>query len=256
ESTYGGRAHELPANADDMLCEILQDALKTGGKVIIPAFAVERTQQLLYALHQLFESGCIPEVPVFVDSPLAVNATEIFRLHPECFNEDIYNFLFEKRNPFGFDSLTLIRSVSASKELNASEDGCIIISASGMCEAGRVLHHLKNSIEDERTTILFVGYCAENTLGRKIRDKWEKVRIFGAEYSLNARVEVLDSFSGHADHGELLEYYERIGGKKSKVWLVHGEPKRSEALKVALEERFGGEGTVFRVAEMGMEDAF
>jgi len=253
ESTYGGREHELPTNANDKLCEILNRALETGGKIIIPSFAVERTQQLLYALHQLLESKCIPEVPIYVDSPLAVNATEIFRLHPECFNEKLYNFLFEKRNPFGFENLTLIRSVKASKDLNESKDACIIISASGMCEAGRVLHHLKNNIESKLTTILFVGYCAENTLGWKIREGWEKVKIFGTEYKLKAHVEILDSFSGHADHSELLDYFGRMGGPKDKVWLVHGEKKRAHAMREALAAQHGGEVTV---GELGQEVAF
>lgn len=236
ESTYGGREHELDARADEQIAEILQRAIKKGGKILIPAFAVERTQQLLFVLHQLFEEGKIPEVPVFVDSPLAVNATEIFRLHPECFNQEVYDFLFQKRDPFGFEGLTLVRAVAKSKELNAREDQCIIISASGMCEAGRILHHLKNGIEDKRNTVLFVGYCAENTLGRRIRDRHEKVRIFGKEYTLRANVEIMDSFSGHADHSELLDYFQGMTGPRKKVWLVHGEQEKSEALQAALKE--------------------
>ena len=244
ESTYGGREHELGTGADDRVAEVLQDALKKGGKVIIPAFAVERTQQLLYVLHQLFENGTIPEVPVFVDSPLAVNATEIFRLHPECFNEEVYDTLFERSNPFGFEGLTLIRSVSKSKELNADNGQAIIISASGMCEAGRILHHLKNGIEDPKNTILFVGYCAQNTLGYRIRSGDETVKIFGKEYKLRAKVEIMDSFSGHADHSELMEYFDEIKGPKKKVWLVHGEEDRSQALCKALQAVHDGEVSV------------
>ena len=244
ESTYGGREHELGTGADDRVAEVLQDALKKGGKVIIPAFAVERTQQLLYVLHQLFENGTIPEVPVFVDSPLAVNATEIFRLHPECFNEEVYDTLFERSNPFGFEGLTLIRSVTKSKELNADNGQAIIISASGMCEAGRILHHLKNGIEDPKNTILFVGYCAQNTLGYRIRSGDEIVKIFGKEYTLRAKVEIMDSFSGHADHSELMEYFEAIKGPKKKVWLVHGEEDRSLALCEALQAVHDGEVSV------------
>ncbi len=244
ESTYGGREHELGTGADDRVAEVLQDALKKGGKVIIPAFAVERTQQLLYVLHQLFENGTIPEVPVFVDSPLAVNATEIFRLHPECFNEEVYDTLFERSNPFGFEGLTLIRSVSKSKELNADSGQAIIISASGMCEAGRILHHLKNGIEDPKNTILFVGYCAQNTLGYRIRSGDETVKIFGKEYKLRAKVEIMDSFSGHADHSELMEYFDAIKGPKKKVGLVHGEEDRSLALCEALQAVHDGEVSV------------
>lgn len=234
ESTYGGREHLLPSNAEHALADILKAALARKGKVIIPAFAVERTQQLLYAIHDLLVNDLIPDLPIYVDSPLAVSATEIFRIHPECFNQAVYESLFQRQNPFGFENLTLIRSVKGSKELNARKDPCIIISASGMCEAGRILHHLKNNIEDPRNTILFVGYCADNTLGRRIRDKEERVRIFGEEYRLRAHVEALDSFSGHADHSEMLDYFGRISGPKENVWLVHGEPDRCEAMQRAL----------------------
>ncbi|MBT8045297.1 MAG: MBL fold metallo-hydrolase [Verrucomicrobiae bacterium] len=234
ESTYGGREHELGAGADERIADVLNQAIKRGGKIIIPCFAVERTQQLLYVLHQLFEDGRIPDVPVFVDSPLAVNATEIFRLHPECFNKEVNDFLYEKRNPFGFEGLTLIRSVAKSKELNDSKKQGIIISASGMCEAGRILHHLKNGIENPNNTILFVGYCAENTLGWKIRHREPEVNIFGQPYKLRAHVEIMDSFSGHADHSELLDYFKATTGPKEKVWLVHGEQSRSETFCEAL----------------------
>ena len=204
-------------------------------------------------LHQLFEEGSIPQVPVFVDSPLAVNATEIFRLHPECFNQEVYNFLFEKRNPFGFEGLTLVRSVKNSKELNAREGQSIIISASGMCEAGRILHHLRNSVEDPKNTILFVGYCAQQTLGWKIREGWDKVKIFGQLHKLRAKVEIVDSFSGHADHSELLDYFKAMTGKKEKVWLVHGEEERSQIFCEALREVHDGE---VEVGVLGKEVEF
>ncbi len=236
ESTYGGREHTLGTKADDRIADILTKAIKRGGKIIIPAFAVERTQQLLYVLHQLFEDGRVPRIPVYVDSPLAVNATEIFRLHPECFNQEVYDFLFEKRNPFGFEGLTLVRSVNNSKELNARKDQAIIISASGMCEAGRILHHLRNTIEDSKNTILFVGYCAQQTLGWKIREGWEDVKIFGQTHKLKAHVEIVDSFSGHADHSELVDYFQAMTGKKEKVWLVHGEEERSQIFCDALRD--------------------
>ncbi|MCB1235929.1 MAG: MBL fold metallo-hydrolase, partial [Verrucomicrobiae bacterium] len=240
ESTYGGREHELPTQANHLLESVLERALKKRGKVIIPAFAVERTQQLIYVLHTLSEAGRLPDVPIFVDSPLAVGATEIFRLHPECFNDEVYRFLFEKRDPFGFENLSLIRKVSESKSLNELREPAIIISASGMCEAGRVLHHLRNNIGDPRNTVLFVGYCAENTLGWKIRNRWDEVNIFGEPFKLRANVEILDSFSGHADRGELLDYFDRMGGSREKVWLVHGEPEQSKALCETLRERHPG----------------
>ncbi len=240
ESTYGGREHELPTQANHLLRDILLRALEKRGKVIIPAFAVERTQQLIYVLHRLVEAGELPTVPIYVDSPLAVGATEIFRLHPECFNEEVYRFLFEKRNPFGFENLTLIRKVSESKALNNLEETAIIISASGMCEAGRVLHHLRNHIEDPRTTVLFVGFCAEHTLGAKIRQGDPEVSILGDRFKVRAEIEILDSFSGHADRSELLAYFDRVDGPKDRVYLVHGEPDQCESLAHALRERHTG----------------
>lgn len=253
ESTYGGREHELDTKADDRIADVLKKAITRGGKIIIPCFAVERTQQVLYVLHQLFEEGRIPQVPVYVDSPLAVNATEIFRLHPECFNEEVHDFLYNKRNPFGFEGLTLIRAVNKSKELNDSKKQAIIISASGMCEAGRILHHLRNGISNPDNTILFVGYCAENTLGWKIRNGDPEVKIFGELHELKAQVEIMDSFSGHADHSELIDYFNGMTGTKKKVWLVHGEPTRSAALADALGEKHDGD---VQVAELGTEVSF
>ncbi len=236
ESTYGGLEHELPTDARDSLCRLINEARQRGGKILIPAFAVERTQQLLYAIHQILESNCIEPIPVFVDSPLAVSATEVFRLHPECFNEDVYTFLFERRDPFGFDNLTLIRDVQASMALNDLPGPAIIISSSGMCEAGRILHHLRNHIGNPATTILFVGYCAPDTLGWKIRNGDKTVNIFGESFENRAAVQVLDSFSGHADNSELIDYFRAVGGSKRDVWLVHGSPERSAALLPQLQE--------------------
>lgn len=237
ESTYGKREHELPTQANELLAEVLNRALDKRGKVIIPAFAVERTQQLIYVLHELTVTGAIPEVPIYVDSPLAVSATEIFRIHPECYNQEVHDFLYEKRDPFGFENLTMVRKVSESKELNNRHEPAIIISASGMCEAGRVLHHLRNSIEDPSNTILFVGYCAEQTLGWKIREGWDEVPILGDRFKVRADVQILDSFSGHADHSELLEYFEAMSGSREHIFLVHGEPEQAEGLKTSLAAR-------------------
>lgn len=237
ESTYGGREHELEMASDDHICRVINATLERRGKVLIPSFAVERTQQLLFALNKLREHNCIPPIPIFVDSPLAVSATEIFRLHPECFNEEVYRFLHEKRNPFGFDGLRLIREASESRKLNDLDEPAVIIAASGMCESGRILHHLRNHVEDKNTTVLFVGYCAENTLGWKLRNGDKRVNILGEAFQVRARIEILDSFSGHADHSELLDWFARIGGAKKNVFLVHGEPERSEALRGALASR-------------------
>ncbi len=236
ESTYGGREHEAPPGVSEPMGEIIRQAVRRGGKILIPAFAVERTQQLLYVLHELFERGEIPEIPVYVDSPLAVSATEIYRLHPDAFNDEVYKSLFERENPFGFENLTLVRSVIGSRSLNDLDGVAIIISASGMCEAGRILHHLKNNIGDPKTTILFVGFCAENTLGRRIRDGEREVPILGGRYKVRAKIEMIDSFSGHADHSELLDYFERTTGPKNRVWLVHGETDKSELLREALQK--------------------
>jgi metallo-beta-lactamase family protein len=234
ESTYGGREHEGDSDSRDKICRILNAALAGHGKVIIPAFAVERTQQLLVVLHELLEADRIPDVPIYVDSPLAVSATDVFRLHPECFNIEVYNRLFEKSNPFGFEGLRMIRQAKQSQELNGLRGPFIIIAASGMCEAGRVLHHLKNNLGDSRTTVLFVGYCAENTLGYRLRAGFKEVNIFGEACRVAARIETLDSFSGHADHSELLAWFGKISGPREKVWLVHGEPERSALLREAM----------------------
>jgi metallo-beta-lactamase family protein len=234
ESTYGKREHELPTQANDLLADVLNRALDKRGKVIIPAFAVERTQQLIYVLHELTERRAIPSVPIYVDSPLAVSATEIFRIHPECYNQEVHDFLYEKRDPFGFENLTMVRKVSESKDLNNRDEPAIIISASGMCEAGRVLHHLRNSIEDPRNTILFVGYCAEQTLGWKIREGWDEVPILGDKFQVRADVQILDSFSGHADHSELLDYFGAMTGTREHIFLVHGEPEQAEGLRASL----------------------
>jgi metallo-beta-lactamase family protein len=161
--------------------------------------------------------------------------------------------LFERQNPFGFENLTLVRSVSGSKALNDIDGGAIIISASGMCEAGRILHHLKNNIGDPKTTVLFVGYCADNTLGRRIRDGEKEVPILGERYKVRAKIEAIDSFSGHADHSELLDYFDRTTGPKTRVWLVHGEADSAEALREALQERHHG---AIEVAKLGSEVVF
>ena len=253
ESTYGGREHEAPPGVGEHFAELIRKAHKRGGKILIPAFAVERTQQILYVLHDFFERGEIPEIPVYVDSPLAVSATEIYRLHPDSFNEETYQTLFERQNPFGFEHLTLVRSVKGSKALNDIHGVAIIISASGMCEAGRILHHLKNNIGDPKTTVIFVGYCAENTLGRRIRDGEKEVSILGGRYKVRADIQIVDSFSGHADHSELVDYFNRTTGPKKNVWLVHGEPEASNKLRDTLVKIHGAS---VEVAKIGTEVTF
>jgi metallo-beta-lactamase family protein len=223
ESTYGDRDHAPRENADEKVAQLVRDTIDRNGLVIIPAFSVGRTQQMVYTLHQLTLAGKLPRIPIFVDSPLSVNATEVFRLHPECFNDQIYKFLREKENPFGMENLTYIRELAHSKKLNELKDPAIIISASGMCEAGRIRHHLANHIGNPANLVLFIGYCAESTLGAQILAKQNPVNIFGEPHQVRAQIASLDSFSGHADRNELRAYVERIGGDIRKIAVVHGE---------------------------------
>ena len=236
ESTYGGRRHEMAAKTSDDICKIVNEAMERRGKVIIPAFAVERTQQLLFTLDKLRHTRCLPMIDVYVDSPLAVDATNLFRLHVDALKSEVRDALFMKNDPFGFDGLELVRELEDSKNLNRLRGPAIIISASGMAESGRILHHLRNNVGNPNNTILFVGYCAEQTLGWKLRHGWKRVNILGDEFVVNAKIEILDSFSGHADHDELLGWFDRITGAKKQVFLVHGETDRSSVLRQALQE--------------------
>jgi len=184
---------------------------------------VGRTQQIVYVLNQLTLAGKLPRAPIFVDSPLSVNATEIYRLHPECFNDSINKFLHEKANPFGMENLTYIREVANSMKLNDLMEPAIIISASGMCEAGRIRHHLKNHIGDPKNLVLFIGFCAENTLGAQITAGQNPVNIFGEPQAVRAKIVSLDTYSGHADKNELKQYVGKISGGLKKIICIHGE---------------------------------
>lgn len=223
ESTYGAREHTANRNANEEVARLVLETLQQNGKVIIPSFSVGRTQQMVYTLHQLTLAGRLPRVPIFVDSPLSVNATEVYRLHPECFNQSIYQFLREKENPFGMENLTYIREVAHSMKLNDLREPAIIISASGMAEAGRIRHHLANHIGNPANLILFIGYCAEHTLGAQILSGQNPVNIFGEPHVVKARIGSLDSFSGHADKNELRRYVEAIAGDIKKIAVIHGE---------------------------------
>jgi metallo-beta-lactamase family protein len=236
ESTYGARVHSAKATANAQVGQIVRETLERQGKVIIPSFSVGRTQQIVYTLHQLTLAGELPRVPIFVDSPLSVNATEVYRLHPECFNAAIYKFLREKENPFGMENLTYIREVAHSMKLNDLKDPAIIISASGMAEAGRIRHHLANHIGNPDNLILFVGYCAEHTLGAQIMSGQNPVNIFGEPHEVRARIASLDSFSGHADKNELRRYVEAITGDIKKISVIHGEEEQSLAFAATLRE--------------------
>jgi metallo-beta-lactamase family protein len=232
ESTYGGRHHGPMDQTRQKLAQIVGETVGGGGMLIIPAFAVGRTQDLVYHLHELFEAQAIPAVPVYVDSPLATNATEVFRLHPECYDEETNQHILHDHHtdPFGFSRLTYVRDAADSKKLNDLKEPAIIISASGMCEAGRVLHHLRHHIADPRTTVLFVGFQAENTLGRKLVDGETHVRIFGEEFEVKARIERIDGYSAHADEEELLAFIGAIPQKPRQVFVVHGEPDAAQAM--------------------------
>jgi metallo-beta-lactamase family protein len=239
ESTYGGRLHEAEDAVKDKLANLIARTSERGGKIIVPAFAVGRTQQLVLLVHELTLEKRIPRIPIFVDSPLAVNATEIYRKHPQCYDRETREHLGNHRDPFGFGSLRYIRDVAESKALNDLRYPAIIISASGMCEAGRILHHLRNNIEDPRNAILIPGFQAEHTLGRKIVERRREVPIFGVPMRLRAEVVRINALSGHADQQELLRWVKPLAPRLKKIFLVHGEPSQSNALAQALTERFG-----------------
>ena len=237
ESTYGTRLHGSPLVAEQELERVVNETYKRRGKLIIPAFSVGRTQEIVYALHRLRVAGQIPYLPIYVDSPLSTNATEVFRLHPEYYDAETYEFMLKYKDPFGFSQLRYIRQVEDSKALNTRTEPMIIISASGMCETGRILHHLKNNIENPKNTILFVSFQAENTLGRRIRDGAERVRIYGQEYDVRAKIEAIDGYSAHADRAELLAFAEKSGGASIKeAFVVHGEEESALAIGEALKE--------------------
>ncbi len=238
ESTYGNRVHDPIQSVSAKLAEIVNRTYHRGGKIIVPAFAVGRTQQLVLLLHELIGAKTIPSFPIFVDSPLAVNVTDVFRKHPELYDAEAAAFLGNHGDPFGFKLLTYVRDVNQSKALNDLRGPFMIISASGMCEGGRVLHHLKNNISDPRNTILLTGYQAEHTLGRKIEEQWNEVPVFGEPTPLRAEVQKLDALSGHADREEMLAWMKPIAAGLKKVFLVHGEPEQQTAFAAAIRERY------------------
>ena len=242
EATYGDRVHPEGSDAKKTLKDIAHETYNDGGKLIIPAFSVGRTQEIVYRLNLLAENGELPPMKVFVDSPLAVNATDVFRAHVECFDDDMVNAILEEddEDPLAFRDLHYIRNVEHSKRLNTLKEPCIIISASGMCEAGRILHHLKNNIEDPSTRILFAGYQAPHTLGRILLDgSLEQVKIYGEEYTVRAKVAKLQGSSGHADQLEMLEWAKAIHdqGSVKHVALVHCEMDAATEFKAKLEKR-------------------
>ena len=233
ESTYGNRIHTHSDEVEEEVAKVVREVFDRKGKIIIPAFAVGRTQMLVYVLHKLFDQNRIPEIPIYVDSPLAVNATKVFKEHPECFDRETNRIFLESGDdPFGFGRLKYISTVDQSKELNELKDPMIIISASGMAEGGRILHHLANNIGNPKNLVLFVGYAAEHTLARKIMDGMERVNILGDEYSVKCQIKTMDYFSGHADQNELLDYLQLNPQKRLKnIFLVHGEEDQALPLR-------------------------
>jgi len=224
ESTYGGRDHDNPKDAEDILASVVNKAVERRSKIIIPAFSVGRTQELVYALNNIFTEKRAEEIPVYVDSPLSVNATEVFRIHPECFDNETAEYIVRHRDPFGFNKLHYISDVEDSKRLNEIGGPMIIISSSGMVEAGRILHHLRNNIENPKNIVLMVGYSAQHTLGRKLIEHEPVVKIFGDEFEVRAEVIVMNSFSAHADAKELLDYVNQFDkSRMQRIFIVHGD---------------------------------
>ena len=228
ESTYGGRLHKSVSHVVNKLADVVNRTARRGGRIIVPSFAVGRTQQLVLLLHQLANEKRIPNIPIFVDSPLAINVTQVHRDHAECFNDEARGYLLQGQDPFGFSRLQYIREAADSKKLNDLHGPFVVISASGMAEQGRILHHLRNNIEDPRNTVLITGFQAQDTLGRKLVEKWPEVRIFGEPMRVRAEISSLDELSAHADQGELLEWIRPLAPSLRKVFLVHGEPQQAE----------------------------
>lgn len=239
ESTYGDRRHDGIEKMEEDLATVVNRVYQRGGKLLVPSFALERAQEVVFYLKQLRTMGKIPRVPVYVDSPLTVKITDVFKLHPECFDAETRALLRGNDSPFDFDDLRYIEDVEASKTVSSRAEPCIVISASGMCEAGRILHHLRSSIEDERSAVLIVGFQAQHTLGRRLVEKRDRVKIFGVERDRRAEVVVLNGFSAHADQNDLLEYAAEVRrrGDLRQVALVHGEPRPQKILRELLRDR-------------------
>lgn len=239
ESTYGDRLHPRIKDSEAELLQIVtQTCVEQSGKLIIPAFSVDRTQELVYALEKMFNAGSLPNIPIYVDSPLSVKATGIIRSHEECFNDEFIAYMHMDPEPFSFKSLTYVTEVEASKRLNSKQEPCIIISASGMAEAGRVKHHISNHIEHPQNTILLVGYCTPESLGGQLKAGQKTVRIFGEEKQVKATVRSLDYYSSHADYEEMLQYLKCQQASKIKhTFLVHGEKEVQDVFKQTLERK-------------------
>jgi metallo-beta-lactamase family protein len=239
ESTYGDRLHEEIGNAEEKLLKIvLETCVNLKGKLIIPAFSLGRTQEIVYSFDRLNSAGRMPAIPVYVDSPLAVSATGVMRKHKSWFNQRVQEYMQKDPNPFAYDQLAYIREVASSKALNDLDEPCIIISASGMLDAGRIKHHLKNNLPERKNTVLLVGFTPEGTLGDRLRKGESEVTIFGERVKVKARVAELDSYSAHGDYKDMLRYLSCQDPRLvKKLFLVHGEPPVQEAWKLFLEKQ-------------------
>jgi metallo-beta-lactamase family protein len=236
ESTYGTRLHERAKQKEEILEQVIKQTVGRRGNIVIPSFAVGRTQEVLYLLSRLMRDNLIPNLPIYIDSPLAISATEIFSRHPECYDVEMRELLHSGQDPFMFPEVIFTKTAEESKQINNSPGGSLIISASGMADAGRIKHHLKHNLWRPESTVLFVGYQAEGTLGRRIRDGARIVKIFGEEIKVNARVVSVDGFSAHADRTELLRWLSKLLRKPRQVFLVHGEEDVLPQYAAAIEQ--------------------
>lgn len=248
ESTYGNRLHPQEEDVKATLEELCRRTMENSSRLVVPAFSVGRTQQLLYFLHDLWQEDRLCDIPVYVDSPLSSKATRVYEKHPECYDRDMMANIMDEENPFTMQHITYTSNVEESKKLNRMDGPVIIISASGMCEGGRILHHLKHSVEDEKNTVLIVGYQAEHTLGRRLVRQEEEVKIYGDKYPLNADVVSIQALSAHADRDEMLQYYEEMGFEVDRAFVVHGEPEQQKPFAQKLQDL--GADTI-RIPERG-----
>lgn len=249
ESTYGDRLHEPELDVEESLKEIIVKVEKRGGRIIIPSFSVGRTQQIIYILNRLDSDGKIPSIPVYVDSPLSTRATEVYMEHPDCYDDETQKWIREGNRPFEYKTLRYVRNVEESKSLNDKKGPMIIISASGMCEAGRILHHLAHSVEDEKNMVLITGYQARHTLGRRILNGESRIKIFGDEYDLKAEVGLINALSAHADKDGLLSAVKEMGENVKKVFIVHGEEDANRSLASEIKKLKRGEVIIPRPGE-------
>ncbi len=239
EGTYGNRLHKPVDLANHELTDLVRRAVDRRGKIIVPAFAVERTQELIYLIHTLLRARRIPKIPIIVDSPMAISATAIFKVHPECFDaETVSSFTSKRKDPFGFDAIRYVTSAADSKKINSLKGPAIIISASGMAESGRILHHLAAQVGDPANIVAIVGFMAQHTLGRRLVERAPEITIFGQRYPVRAEIATLNAFSGHADYEEICQWVGRLDPRRlKKVFLVHGEPESLQNLEAELRRR-------------------